>query len=258
MLIMITNKAVFSIASIITSAGVLASVAAMPAYAATASTTTQQTRLAAIIARSDTEIAKRITDLNNLSTRIAAMKNVSAAEKTTLQNEIQTNVTGLTSLKATIDAGTDLTTVRTEEKTIATSFRVYDLVIPQGYIVAAADRVATIDGMMSSLAIKLETRITQAQGRGDAVASLESALSDFNAKVADSGTEAQNAQNGVASLAPDQGNATVAASNHAALLAARADIKTASQDLQAARADAKTIVQGLKGLKGSTATSTAQ
>lgn len=236
--------------------GLMVGLMAAPAYAATGSSAaTQQARIATVISRSDTEITQRITDLNNLNTRIQAMVNVSAGEKATLQNEIQTNISGLTSLKASIDAGTDLTTVRNQEKTIFTSFRIYMLVIPQGYILAGADRVNTIDGMMTTLASKLQARISQAQSQGYTVTSLQSALSDFNAKVSDAAAQGQSANSGVMSLVPDQGNQGTITSNHTALVAARGNLKTATQDLQAARADAKTIVQGLKGMKGAATTS---
>lgn len=244
----------------VASAAIGAGLVAAPAYASTASSTAnQQARLATVISRSDTEITQRITDLNNLNTRLQAMANVSSGEKTTLQNEIQTNISGLNSLKSTIDTGTDITTVRNEEKTIFTSFRIYMLVIPQGYILAGADRVNTIDGMMNTLASKLQARISQAQSQGYNVSSVQSALTDFNAKVADATTQGQSANNGVMTLVPDQGNQSVINSNHAALVAARRNLKTATQDLQAARADAKTIVQGLKGMKGTaTSSSTSQ
>lgn len=256
-----SNDIITSASALAASAALVTGLWAMPAFAqttGTAASKNQASRVSTIIARSDTEITKRVTDLNNLNTRVQAMKNVSAAEKSTLQNEIQTNVSGLTALKATIDAGTDATTLRTEEKTIMTSFRIYALIVPQGYILAGADRINTLDGLMTTLAGKLQTRISQAQAAGHDVSALQSALSDLTAKVSDAGTQAQNAQGGVSSLQPDQGNQSVATSNHAALVAARGDIKTASQDLQAARKDANTIAQGLKGLKGSTSSATTQ
>jgi hypothetical protein len=73
-------------------------------------------------------------------------------------------------------------------------------------------------------------------------------MSDMNAKIADATAQSASAQSGVSALVPDQGNATVAASNKAALEASRADIQTATQDLKAARADITTILQGLKSL----------
>ena len=50
----------------------------------------------------------------------------------------------------------------------------------------------------------------------------------------------------VANLQPDQGNATVEASNTSALKSAAADIKTALADLKAARQDAGNIVKAIE------------
>ncbi len=199
-------------------------------------------------ASGDSDITARLASLNQLSARIQSMKNVSTTVKANLATTIQTNVTGLTALKSKIDGETDIPTLRADVSSIFTVYRIYALVIPQGYILAASDRVATIDGLMTTFSTKLQARITADQTAGKDVSALQTALTDMNAKIADAGTQAQTAQNGVSSLAPDKGNASVAASNNAALLAARAGIKTATADLKTARQDITTIVTGLKTL----------
>lgn len=243
-----------------------------PANAQTATTTpaaaaraakmqaNQAARLAKVIARSDKAINDRVTSLNNLNTRIQALKNVSATEKATISTEIQTNVSGLTSLKAKIDADTDLTTAVNDEKTITSAYRVYELVIPRGYIEASVDRITEIATAMTSVGTKLQTRVTTAQTAGKDVTALQAALSDYSAKISDATTQANAAKTAVASLVPDQGDKTVLAANNTALKTARADIKTATTDLQAARADAQTVSKGLRALnvkvKASVKTST--
>ncbi len=202
-------------------------------------------RLAKVISRGDTAITARLTALANLNTRIAAMKNVSADEKTAFASQIQASTSGLTTLKAKLDADTDATAAAADAKTITGSYRIYALIIPQGYIAASADRVQTIAAMLTAISAKLQTRITANQASGKDVTAMQASLSDMNAKIADVNVQAQAAQAGIASLTPDQGNATLLASNTAALKAARADIKTATQDLQAARADAKSIIKAL-------------
>lgn len=222
---------------------------AASASAAGANASANQTAaLARVIARSDTAITKRITSLDTLSTKIQALKNVPATEKASIAAEVQTNSSNLTTLKAKIDADTDIATARTDAKTITQDYRIYALIIPQGYVVASSDRIPTIGTMMTTLGAQLQARITAAQIAGKDVTSIQAALNDMSAKVSDANSQAQSAQSGVASLAPDQGNATVAASNKAALVAARANIKTGTQDLKAARADLKTVTQGLRSL----------
>ena len=222
---------------------------ALPAFAATTGVKASATvSLPTLIAKADTAITARIADLNKLNARVQAMKNESGAEKANISTQVQTNITGLTTLKAKIDADTDVTVARTDAATIFSTFRIYALVVPQGDILAAADRVTTINGLMTTLGTKMQARITADQAAGKDVSALTSAMTDMNAKIADAGTQSQTAQSGVINLVPDQGNKTTEASNHAALLAARTNIKTSTADLKAARQDVKTILAGLKTL----------
>lgn len=234
----------------------LLSLTAMPVLAQTsapASTTTatqikQAAQLAKIISRSNTEIAARITSLNNLNTKIQALKNVSDTEKVNISAQVQTNISGLTALQTKIDADKSLTTARTDEQAIFSSYRIYALVIPKGYITSSADRVNVIVGMMTTIGTKLQTRINAAQTSGKDASALQTYLTDFTAKLNDATSQASTALNAVASLIPDQGNKTQLQINTAALKSAQIDIKTASKDLQTARQDAQHIIQGLKAL----------
>ena len=204
--------------------------------------------IAKLIAQADKEITTRISSLNTLSTRIGQMKNVTAAEISSLTANIQSQITTLTTLKTKIDADTDTTVLRTDLKSITDSIRVYMLVIPQGQIIAASDRLNTIASDLAAVGTKLQTRITAAQTAGKDVTSMQASLTDLNAKVADAQTQSQNAINGVSALLPDQGNTTTAASNTAALKQARTDIQTGTKDLQAARTDAGNILKAIKAL----------
>lgn len=226
---------------------------------ATASTTGASAKVAAalskIITKADADISARITALNDLNTRVQALKNVSTAEKTSIASQVQTNITGLTALQTQIDADTTAAAARTDAATIFTSFRIYALVVPQGWILASADRVTTITGLMTSLAANIETRITADQSAGKNVSALTAALTDMQTKITDANTQSASAQAGVLALVPDQGDKTKAASNHVALVAARSDIKVATTDITAARKDVTTLLQGLKSLDGSASTS---
>jgi hypothetical protein len=234
-------------------ATLLAWIAVVPAQAQTTATVAASAtvsakgsaRLPDVISKGDAAIADRLTKLNALNTRVSAMKNVSATEKSTLAATIQTNISGLTTLKAKLDADTDVTTAATDAKSIRTSFRIYALIIPQGYIAAAADRADTIVGLLTTVSTKLQTRIS-AEPAGTNVTAMQASLTDLNAKIATAQTTAASAENSVATLTPDQGNATLLASNTASLKAARAQITTVTTDLKAADADAKSIVAALK------------
>lgn len=124
------------------------------------------------------------------------------------------------------------------------------LIIPQGAIEAAADRVLDVAGMMTTLSTQLQTRITAAQAAGTNMDASVSALADMNAKIADANTQANAAVTEIANLQPDNGNATIQASNTAALKDARSKVQAGQQDLVAARKDAGAIVKALAALKG--------
>jgi len=232
----------------------------VPAYAlAGAASSTKEADRAAekaavqlplVIQKGDADIAARITSLNDLNTRTLSIKNISDTERQTLTTVVQQNIDGLTALKSKIDADTDLPTAQDDTKSIFTTFRIYALVIPQGWILASTDRVTTITDLMTNIASQVQSRIATEQGNGKDVTALTAALTDMNAKIADAKTQSTAAQSGVSVLVPDGGDKTVAAANHTALITARTAIKTATTDLQAARKDITTLIQGLKMLDG--------
>jgi len=193
--------------------------------------------------RANREIDRRVAALNKLNNRVGEMVKVSASEKASLSSSIQAQISILNALKIKIDADTDATVLTTDIKSITSSYRIFLLVIPQGAIIAAADRVETVADLMTTLSAKLQTRIA---ATSTIDASATTLLADMNAKVSAAAASAVAAQNEVSALVPDNGNATVQASNKAALLDARAKIKVSVTDLEAARADAKNIIKLLK------------
>jgi hypothetical protein len=210
--------------------------------------------LSTLISKGDSAIATRITALTDLSTRIGEMKNISASEKTSLQANISTEIGNLTGLKATIDAATSKATLVTDLKTITSDYRIYLLILPQGRIAAASDRIGTIVSLMQQLSPKLSARITAAQTAGVNVSAAQSAYTDMQTQITAANTASQAALSETISLAPDQGNTTVQASNTAAIKDAAAKIKTATADLKAARADIGTILSAVKGARGASVT----
>ncbi len=244
----------------------LVGASALPALAMTTSTMSAAlaNRRAQLITnaqnRADQEITRRVNSLNALSTRVNAMVRLSSDEKSGLSSTIQSQITLMNNLQAQIatDAQDNSTSsLKTDIQSITKSYRIFALVIPQGAIAAAADRVETIAGLFTSFATQLETRITAAQTAGNDTTAAAAALADMNAKIADANTQAQAAVTETASLQPDNGVQSVMASNTAALKDARTKIQAAQADLTAARKDAGTIVKDLRAFKVSaSATST--
>ncbi|MBU6321094.1 MAG: hypothetical protein KGI78_01320 [Patescibacteria group bacterium] len=197
-------------------------------------------RIAAAQARAGEEIDRRIKNLAALSTRFGEMQKLASSSQATLSASLESQISALTALKAKIDADDSTTTLKADIQSIAKSYRIYALIMPQAALTAAAGRVENVANLLTQFSAKLATRI----GAG-ADASLQASLTDMNTKIADASVQAKAAVSGVASLAPDNGDQSVAAANTAALKAARAKIQAAQQDLVAARKDAGAIVKAL-------------
>lgn len=195
----------------------------------------------------DQELTRRTTALNDLVSKVADIKNLSADNKTTIDASLTAQVNALAALKTKIDADTDGATLKTDVQSITGSYRIFALIVPQVRIITASDRVVTVAREMQLLSAKLHARVSAAQASGADMTAATAALNDFDAKVADAGTQAQAGVTAIAGLAPDQGNATQLAANTAALKTGRADVVTSQTDLKTARADAQTIVTAVKG-----------
>ncbi len=198
--------------------------------------------IAVVKARATKEIDGRITRLNAQIARIGSMERLSAEQKASITAELNAQVTALTTLKATIAAETDIAAVKEDLKSVTKAYRVYAVTMPKAAITAASDRIMHIVAQMEGFATKLSARVTAA-GSSEATA----ALSDFNLKVADAKVQAQAAASLVAGLSADNGDATIAASNTAALKSAKEKIDAAQADLKAARKDIGTILKAIKG-----------
>jgi hypothetical protein len=219
---------------------------------------TLTTRITNITNRADQEITRRVSALNALSTRVNAMVRLSATDKSNLSTSIQSQITAMNTLQTQIAAdaaANNTTTLKTDVQSITSSYRIFALILPQGAIEAASDRALTIVGTLTDLGTKFSARIQAAQAAGNNVTVASSAIGDFNTKVSDANTQATAAASEVASLAPDDGNATVLASNTATLKDAHSKILAAQQDFVTARADALAIIKDLSGFKASTTAS---
>ncbi len=212
-----------------------------------------QKRIANWQARGAKEIDARIASMNDLLTRVQAMKNVSDADKATLNTEIQSLESSLTNLKTSISSDTSSTTLATDVKSITQSYRVYMLVEPQVRIIAAADRIKTIVDQLTVIDGKIQSRLAT-DPTASANAAVQSALTDITAKLNDASSQAQAAVTEVTSLKPDQGDQTVMQANTSSLKDARSKIATAQKDLVSARKDVQSIIKALGQSKFTTQT----
>ena len=173
---------------------------------------------------------------------------------------MQVQTTTLNTLREKIAGDTNIEVLRADVQSITKSYRIFALVIPQGHIIAAADRTIEIASALEDVGTKLGIRITEAQVEGNDVSALTALLNDFTAKIADAKMQAQVAIDGVAGLVPDLGDKAHMTANTEALKSARTNIQTAHADFVAAHKNAKMIIEKLKEIKkaesGVTASST--
>jgi hypothetical protein len=235
------------------------SVAKGTSVAATANVSTTITvavaaRIKNLQTRADEEIARRITALNALNARVSEMQKVSSADKASLSATISSQITALNTLQTQIAAdatANSTTSLVTDVKSITGSYRIFALVIPQGAIEAASDRILTVVDTMNTLSLAFSTRISAAASAGADVTAIQATFADFNVKVDDANTQAQAATTEVAALVPDGGVQAQMTANTAALKDARTKIQTSQQDLIAARTDAQTIIKDLMSFEAS-------
>ena len=224
-------------------------------------TTTRASRGANAVAtaksNADKQITARVDSLNKLSARVQTMIHLTADEKSSISSTVSGDISSLTALQTKIDSDAtgstgspQATTLKADIQSITKGERIYLLVEPQIMILAAADRAASIGDMFTAFASKVTMRLAATPN-----ASASPLLADLEAKVADAQTQSAAAISETASLQPDNGIASVQASNTAALKDARSKIKTAQSDFKAAYQDAKQIVQAIKETQ-TTATST--
>lgn len=210
----------------------------------TQQTTTQQTRMQTIISKGDQEISRRLTSLNNLTATVNAATRLTANDKATLNNEITTEISGLTALKTKLDSETTLEGVRTDAQQIYTNYRVYVLVLPKARFVKFADSIQAVDSKLTTLASKLQSRLTTEQQAGKDVSALQATLADMNSKTSAAQAAASQIESGVINLQPSDYN-----SNHQILGNDITQLKAAHANNKAAFVDAKSIISSLKSLK---------
>lgn len=143
----------------------------------------KQDELAKIIKRANTEIDRRVDKLNKLLQRIQNDQKLSADEKTNLSTDIQGDINGLTTLKAKIDADTDLATARSDAKQIFTNFRVFAIVLPKTRLLIAIDNLQAVATKISGFTPKIQDLINNLKGQGKDVTQLQASLDDINTRL---------------------------------------------------------------------------
>ena len=191
----------------------------------------------------DQLVNQRITSLNTLLNNIQKMVHLSDSDRNSVEASINADISKLNYLKIKIDADTSTTSLKDDLSSITKAYRVYVLAEPQVRITTASDRILSIINSLSTISAKVNARLASSTQASSTDPAIQGALADFNAQITDAAAQAHAAITEVAGLQPDNGDATIAASNKAALQDARAKILAAEKDLKTAQSDIRTIVQ---------------
>jgi hypothetical protein len=193
----------------------------------------------------DCEISRRLTTLSNLSNRVSSSRVLTGSDKAALSSEISATVSGLNSLKATIDSDTTIAQLRADITKIATEYRVYLLVVPQASLVGAADGVLAAQPHFAQISSDLAARIAAAQAAGKDVAAAQAALDAMSAQVSNAVALATGLPAKLLPLTPADYNS---GSARPILTGARTDLGKARVDLRSAVADAQACRNALRAL----------
>ncbi len=204
---------------------------------------TQTNDLQNIKTKGSLEINRRLTTLNTLNSKINAATKITSSDKTYLTNEVNTEISGLNSLLTQLNGETTVAAARTDAQSIFTEYRVYALVLPKVWLIKTADDEQVTSSKLSSLATKLQTKISADQTAGKDVTSIQAQLTDMATQIANSVGISSSIESKVLTLQPSDYN-----SDHTLLSGDAAQLKTAHSDNEAAYTDAKSIVAGLKAL----------
>jgi hypothetical protein len=214
-------------------------------------TARQTPTLETLKALGDCEIERRLQALDRLDAAVAAAPVITTEHKRLLRYRNDTNPAsfeatreGLERLKATIDAETDLASLRREVGQIATDFRVYLLVAPKALLVRGADAVTAATERFGQLEDELQVLIDRADAAGKDTTAAKAALAAMTSKVSQAASLAAPLPGELLPLSVAEYNDGIAGPE---LRSARADIGAARDLLRGARADARQVINLLRG-----------
>ncbi|HZP28943.1 MAG TPA: hypothetical protein VFC99_08320 [Acidimicrobiia bacterium] len=191
--------------------------------------------------RAHTDVAMRLTTLDQLTTTIIAAGDpygVNGGQRAALGDAR----TGLVALDEKIQTGcyTDRTALDADTRTIFTGYRVYWLRVPQTHILEAADRLGAARQTLGASAAKLAGLVgDNAKAKAD-LAAMNDALANADAHVGN-----PPALGGSVGAVPALAPAVDMTADVAALKAARRDLEAARKALDTARRDALRVVADL-------------
>lgn len=128
--------------------------------------TTNRHSIDQIKERAQAAIERRLDTLDRLTDRVNSVQHMSESHNATLTGDYRSAASGLVGLGAEIASATTAEELRVLVPLIASDYRVYLVIVPKSFEVAASDRVGAAVERMTSLAQRLSEAIERAKAAG--------------------------------------------------------------------------------------------
>ncbi len=208
---------------------------------ASKSAANQSLRLSKIKERADKLITNRINELNRLLNKISNNKRLSPQEKTSLSSDIQTDINSLTTLKAKIDADTDVDPAKADTKQIITNYYIYKIFVPKVRLLITIANMQTLSANIGQLTPQIQNFINTLKSGGKDVSSLQSLLDDINIQLEKINASLSSDKSKVSAVSiSTQNSAGIFAQVRQDLANARRDFAKIRKDIGQMRVDFKT------------------
>lgn len=223
-------------------ASAFATAAALPAQAGTSTSgsTASGPGLKAAQALTTARIDGRLETLHALGLDVSNAKDLASADRSSLSGLINSDVSGLTSLRGKVAGETTVAAVRADAQAMVDDYRVYLLVVPKVHLTNVFDIESAVVPALQKVHDKLAARVASAPGGGTAAEKSE--LADMQARI----QAAQQAITGQVTTLLGIQPSPNADAIHAALKPLVEAAEAARKDLAQARADAKEVAAALK------------
>ena len=195
------------------------------------------------IALGDCMIGQRLTFLSKASTRVQDSKVLTSGDRAALVTILSNDTSGLTSLKATLDAASTLPAVQADLHAIVSQYRVFHLAARQVALVSGADAVSTAVTHDAAVKTRLEARISAAAAKGRKTSAASAELAAMDRAVGRAASDVSGLSARVLALTPAEYDAGSAGR---VLTHAATDVLQARAQLLDARADALRVLIRLR------------
>lgn len=187
------------------------------------------------------EIDRRLDTLAKLQKAVDGSKALSDAHEAALDRILASTTSGLTALRADIDAATTEAALREQIRRIFEDFRVYVLVSRQVRLLVADDVVFAAANRADSAADRVEQAIEAAEAAGRDVGDARDHLAAMTAAIGAARVAVDGDASAVLALTPDEWNAgdakPILDEARSSVAKARASLRTAVREARSALAD---------------------